>query len=190
MVGSAVPKDEPMDEPSDLALVELARCGDAHAVQRLFERHYRAVYRLAYSWCGVREDAEDVAQEVFAKLVRILNGFRGDSAFKTWLYRVVVNAARDHRRRGAARASHEAAFVEQQRLNQAGGPGGNPGGAARLQAAVDLLPVKLREAVLLVYGEDLTHREAAEVLECMEATVSWRLFQARKRLKRSLELEP
>jgi RNA polymerase sigma-70 factor (ECF subfamily) len=179
-----------MDDPSDVALVELARGGDAHAVQRLFERHYRAVYRLAYSWCGVREDAEDIAQEVFAKLARVLHGFRGESAFRTWLYRVVVNAARDHRRRSAARVSREAAFLEQQRLSRAGGPGGNPVSAAQLQAAVDLLPAKFREAVLLVYGEGLTHREAAQVLDCREVTVSWRLFQAHKRLRRSLEQEP
>jgi RNA polymerase sigma-70 factor (ECF subfamily) len=178
-----------MDKYSDIELVSRAEGGDARALQRLFERHYLTVYRLAYRWCGGREDAEDIAQEVFVKLVRKLHTFRQKSSFRTWLYRIVVNTSRDFGRKRAARKSMAAAFAEEQRLHN---PVGNPGEAltvSRLQAAMEKLPRAQKEAVMLVTGEGLSHRDAARVLGCRETTVSWRIFQARKKLKKSLEQE-
>ena len=57
-----------MEHTNDSELVQLALSGDVSAFEHLFNRHYSSVYRLAYKWCGVREDAEDIAQEVFVKL--------------------------------------------------------------------------------------------------------------------------
>src|SRR5512139_1390030 len=91
-------------EPSDLELVRLARAGDPSALERLFERHYRTAHRMAWRWCGSRQDAEDAAQEAFIKVARGLPAFREGSSFTTWLYRIVVNAAMDQHRRTAARA--------------------------------------------------------------------------------------
>jgi len=178
-----------MDEHNDIELVELAKSGHAHALQQLIERHYLTVYRLVYKWCGVQEDAEDVAQEVFVKLVRKLQTFRQKSSFKTWLYRIAVNTAKDFNRKRAAKQARETAFALEQRQQNPAFTRNDTLAADRLMAAIDNLPLKQKEAVLLVLGEGLSHKEAAQTLGCMEATVSWRIFQARKRLKTSLEQE-
>lgn len=178
-----------MDSYNDIELVDLAKGGQARALEQLFEKHYITVYRLAYKWCGVKEDAEDIAQEVFVKLVHKLHTFRQKSAFKTWLYRIVVNTAKDFSRKRAGKQALEADFVLEQHRHNPGGSGGDTVETPRLMAAIDKLPLKQKEAVLLVYGEGLSHQETSKVLGCAETTVSWRIFQAKKRLKKSLEQE-
>ena len=138
-------------EASDGELIGLAREGDRLAFDALVERHYDFVYRVAWRWCGSRADAEDVAQEVCARLGKAIRGFRGGGAFTTWLYAMTLNGARDM--------------------------------AETLWAAVRRLPDKQRDAVLLVYGEELSHADAAAVMACAEATVSWHIHEAKKRLK-------
>jgi RNA polymerase sigma-70 factor (ECF subfamily) len=180
--------------PSDLELVRLARTGDASALERLFERHYRTAYRMAWRWCGSRQDAEDAAQEAFIKVVRGLPSFREGSSFTTWLYRIVVNAAMDQHRRSAARArlAEEAA-----RHGPRDGTAGTSAAATavcdcdseRAWEAIDALPEKQRAALLLVFGEGLSHREAAAILGCPEVSVSWRIHQARRKLGKVMESE-
>jgi RNA polymerase sigma-70 factor (ECF subfamily) len=171
---------------TDEQLVARADRGDARAWEDLFDRHYEGVYRLAYRCCGVREEAEDIAQEVFVKLLRKLGSFRGRSAFRTWLYRITVNTARD------ALRSRSKALAREEPIDAEGGgpepdcPPRDVLAAVRIQGAVDRLPEGQREAFALVLGEGLSHREAAEALGCMEATVSWRIFQAVRRLRDSL----
>jgi RNA polymerase sigma-70 factor (ECF subfamily) len=178
-------------ELSDRELVRLARGGDGSALESLFDRHYRTAYRVAYRWCGTRQDAEDVAQETFIKVVRGLHTFRESSSFTTWLYRIVVNTAMDIHRRNAARA----------RLAEDAGRPGAPATTATTAAAADppdctakraweavgSLPEKQRTALLLVFGEGLSHREAAAVMGCPEVTVSWRIHQARRKLGKMME---
>jgi RNA polymerase sigma-70 factor (ECF subfamily) len=178
-----------MDDYNDIELIDLARGGNAHALEHLFERHYLTVYRLAYKWCGVKEDAEDIAQEVFVKLVRKLQTFRQQSSFKTWLYRIAVNTVRDFGRKSATKQAGEAAFVREKHRHNATFMHNDTLAAERLLAAIDKLPRKQKEAILLVFGEGMRHKEAARVSGCMETTISWRIFQARKRLKTSLEQE-
>lgn len=175
-----------MDYLSDTELAALAAGGDPLAFERLIKRHYMLVYKVSYKWCGIKEEAEDIAQEVFVKVAGKIKGFRQDSAFKTWLYRITMNTAKDFSRKNITRKDHESAFVEEQKLAQHEPAGGNPVSPARLCAAIRKLPVKLREAVILVFSEGLSHREAARALNCAETTVSWRIFQAKKKLKEYL----
>jgi len=178
-----------MGEPSDHELISLIRGGDASALEALFERHYSTVYRMAWRWCGVRQDAEDIAQEVFVKLVRRLRTFKGKSSFTTWLYRIVVNTALDYRRRSTAAAARREDYAEHRlRHNPSSASGSDPVNNEGIRAAIGRLPEKQRAAVLLVFGEGLSHREAANVLDCPEVSVSWRIHQARKKLKGYLEL--
>jgi len=179
----------PMTDVSDIELVDLAGGGDAAALEALFERHYLMVYRMAYRWSGVKEDAEDIAQETFVKLVRKLHTFRRKSSFKTWLYRIAANPARDFGRRHARRRSREEPYDDRR-------SGHNPGirpvdglTTARLRETLKGLSTGQREAVLLVFGEGLSHREASLVLGCREVTISWRIFQARKKLRKAREQE-
>src|SRR5262245_24501920 len=95
---------------SDTDLIGLARNGDRQAFGELVERHYDFIHRVAWRWCGHPADAEDVAQEVCARLGRAIGGFNGASAFRSWLYAMTINAARDARRKAAREATKREAF--------------------------------------------------------------------------------
>ena len=89
-----------MDHYDDIELVKLSVDGETEAYAHLVKRHYMTVYRVSYKWCGVRENAEDITNEVFIKLAQKLKTFKQKSSFKTWLYRIVINTAKDfHRKR-------------------------------------------------------------------------------------------
>ena len=83
----------------DADLIARAAGGDAAAFQALVERHRSMVYRVAYQFAGNHHDAEDIAQDVFIKVYRSLDRFRHDAQLTSWLYRIVMNACIDHRRR-------------------------------------------------------------------------------------------
>src|SRR6478735_2803927 len=86
---------------ADSDLITRAAGGDTAAFQALVERHRSMVYRVAYQFAGNHQDAEDIAQEVFVKVYRSLHSFRHDAQLSSWLYRIVMNACIDHKRRGA-----------------------------------------------------------------------------------------
>ena len=178
-----------MDTYSDIELVDMAKGGSARAMEHLFEKHYISVYNLAYKWCGIKEDAEDIAQDVFVKLVRKLHTFGQKASFKTWLYRIVINTAKDFGRKRSGRHAHETVVDFERGENNPVRPEKDALETTRLFAAIDQLPFKQKSAILLVFGEGLSHREAAEALDCAETTISWRIYQARKRLKKSLGQE-
>lgn len=167
---------------SETELIGRAREGDRRAFGELVERRYDFIYRVAWRWCGNRTDAEDVAQEVCARLGRAIRSFKGGGAFTTWLYAMTLNAARDMRRKTARETMKTEAFGVHALIAGAGPP--EPDNQAELLwAAVRQLPDKQREAVLLVHGEGLSHAAAADAMACAEATVSWHIHEAKKRLK-------
>lgn len=170
---------------SDADLIGLAQSGDRSAFATLVGRHYDFVFRLAWRWCGHRSDAEDIAQEVCARLGRSIRSYRGGGAFTTWLYAMTLNAARDMGRSRARELARTQAFGVQALID--GEAGAEPDDRAeRLWAAVRGLPDKQRDAVLLVHGEGLTHAAAADIMAVSEPTVSWHIHEAKKRLKRVL----
>ncbi|BFM10122.1 RNA polymerase sigma factor [Simiduia litorea] len=172
---------------TDNNLIKAAQAGDRQAFSRLVEGQYDLMFRCAMKWCGVKADAEDITQQACIKLARSLGQFRFESAFETWLYRLVINCAKDWQQvqgRHQRRRTYET--PEQPLLDQQPAANENP------EASVFLLSVLawiaqmgegFKEAVLLVLGEGLNHKEAAEVLQVKESTVSWRLHEVRKRLK-------
>ena len=99
---------------SDMELVDLAMGGDEVAFENLIEKHYSSVYNLSYRWCRLKEDAEEITQEVFVKLTRKLDTFNRESSFKTWLYRITINTAKDYSRKDSSRRSYESAFAREQ----------------------------------------------------------------------------
>jgi len=177
-----------MEHPSDIELVDRALNGDSTAFEHLVERHYTTVYRTAYRWCRVREDAEDIAQDVFVKVARKLKTFAGRSSFKTWLYRITINTAKDFGRKHANRRMHET-FVDEASAPDHANPGAEEAVAARqLVEAIDRLSPRQKAAAVLVWAEGLTHKEAARVLSCAETTVSGHLFQAREKPREMLSV--
>ncbi|MCK3779599.1 RNA polymerase sigma factor [Ensifer sesbaniae] len=172
----------------DAELVEKAVNGDRQAFGQLVERHYDFVHAVAWRWSGDVSDADDIAQEVCLRLGSAIRGFRGTSRFRTWLYTLTLNAARDHRRRQARDDRRLQAYAsEQVTIAQPQDPDEEQREA--LWAAVRELPEKQCDAVLLVYAEGLSHAAAADALGCSEATISWHVHEARKRLKTVLGKE-
>ena len=162
-------------------LIEKAACGDRQAFAALVAGRYDFIHAVAWRWCGERQDAEDVAQEVCIKLASAIRGFRGTSRFSTWLYTITLNVARDHMRKRRRENWRDADYLREQAV--AGGGHAEEAGSEVLWQAVRQLPDKQRDAVLLIYGEGLTHAAAADVLGCAETTISWHVHEARKRLK-------
>ena len=172
-------------EKRDGTLARRAAAGDRDAFAALVERHYERIYRLGARVLGDADEAADLAQDVCVALPARLASWRGESRFSTWLYRVVVNAARDALRRKDARRRGERSFAETEALVRVE----DPSSAARaceaswLRRALGELPEDLRVTVFLVLEEELRHAEAGEVLGISESTVSWRMHEVRKRLR-------
>ncbi len=171
-----------MSEDTDAALVDRAAAGEREAFAALVERHYGLIYRVAARVLGDDEAAADLAQDVCVGLAARLPSWRGESRFSTWLYRVVVNAARDRLRREGAQRRNEAAFAEVDAMTRAGAAAIDAE-ALWLRQVLGALDEDLRTTVVLVLQEGLRHAEAAEVLGVAESTVSWRMHQVRRRLR-------
>lgn len=175
-----------MEQKDTQLLLRQAAGGDAAAFARLAEEHYLLVYKVAYKWCGRRENAEDIAQDVFMKLPEKLAGFRGEASFTSWLYRITINAAKDYARTTGRHSAREVAFAEGFDAPSDEVAADEQIASRQAFAQVHALPEAVRDAVLLVYAEGMNHKQAAKILGCAETTVSWRIFQARKLLKTAL----
>jgi RNA polymerase sigma-70 factor (ECF subfamily) len=175
-----------VNEERDETLALRAATGCRAAFGCLLERHYDRVYRLAWRWCGSRTAAEDIAQDVTLKLATAVRSYRAEAAFTTWLHRIAYTTTVDYLRRDqrivATEPSEMVRLIDATSETEQTEHAGND-----LWKAVRSLPDQQRDAVLLVYGEDMSHAEAAHVMGCSEKTVSWHVHEARKRLKVLLE---
>ena len=141
------------------------------------------IHSLCYRMSGSLADAEDLAQETFLHAYQHLAGFRSEARFSSWLYRIAVNQCLNWQKRRQRREQLHKEWSEQDREPS----GAETGPARQVQEALLKLPPKQRAAVILTTYDGLNHAEAAAVLGCSETTVSWRLFAARRKLKRLLQ---
>ena len=165
------------------ALIRQAQSGDAGAFEALLGMHYDTLYKFAYKWCGNRADAEDVTQQACLKLARSIDQFNFEAAFTSWLYQVVINCAKDWRK-SQRRHVENSEDMEESRQIESTMP--SPEALMISQQMLGLLETLaegIKETILLVHAEGLTHGEAAKILGIKESTVSWRLHEARKTLK-------
>lgn len=176
-----------MSDDSDDDLAKCAGAGDRPAFAKLLNRHYDRIYRLAYRFSGNVQDGEDIAQEVCVKLARAVKSFRGESQFSTWLHRIVYTTALDHLRDHQRTTAVEPSEIVRLADTRGDNFFREPQNGEDVWKAVRNLPNQQRDALLLVYGEDMSHREAAAVMNCSEKTVSWHVHEAKKRLKILLE---
>ena len=178
--------DPPRPRPSfealpDLDLVARAAGGERAAFEALLRRHYDRIHRIAWRLTGSASDADDIAQEVSCALIEKLAGFRGEAMFTTWLFGIVVNACRDHRRRGQTLKRFRAGLSVLASLATA--PDARDLYRRSWMASeLSRLDASLRETIVLVVGEDMSHLEAAHALGVAESTVSWRMHEAKRRL--------
>jgi RNA polymerase sigma-70 factor, ECF subfamily len=174
-------------------LVSRAAGGDPTAFQALVERHRSMVYRVAYQFAGNHHDAEDIAQEVFLKVYRSLDRFRQDAQLTSWLYRIVMNACIDHRRRHVPAAA--AAFGEDAERRLLNTPEERPGPEDRayagelgevLEGEIARLPHGQRMVFIMRHHQGLKLSEIAEALGLAEGTVKRQLHAAVHRLRGAL----
>ena len=177
------------DPVVDGSLLEACRRGDREALRALFEATKDRIYSIAVWFAGDEAAAKDVTQEVFLKLFSSIGKFRGESAFGTWLYRLVVNVCLDERRR-QRRLVH---LDSEEKTLRASGVGPQERHFASrqrreaVQAALAQLSPKLRLPLVLRYLEDLTYEEIARVLGCGKGTVASRLSRGHRELARRLD---
>lgn len=171
----------------EAALVERCRRGDAAAFEEVYRTHAGRLYGLILRMTGNQADAEDLLQEVFLAAHRKLDGFRGESALGTWLYRLATNHVLDHLRSRAAKTGQLTDGFDDD------GPVlPDPGSRAiveqtiahmDLERALTQLPAGCRAAFLLHDVEGLEHREVAEALGIAEGTSKSQVHKARLRLR-------
>lgn len=162
--------------------IKRAVAGDASAFRDVLDAHYMIVYRMAYRCCGNKTDAEDITQMTCLKLAQNIGSFKGDSAFTTWLYTVVLNTSRDWLR---SQGRHERGAVEIGVVENIVTTLGTPEQTLEQKQKMDMiraLPDVEREAIWLVFGEGMSHKDAAAVMGCAEGTISYRIHEARKKL--------
>ncbi len=177
-----------MEDQEDTELVILAREGNSAAYENLVERNYMYVYKISFKWCGLKEDAEDITQDVFMKLSGKIQSFKEASAFKTWLYKVTINTARDLAKKSNRKRKREMDYSDQQKIKNDSDQE-DASISEVIHNLITRLPHKLKETALLVFSEGMNHKEAATLLNCSEKTVSWRIFQVKKKLKSQLKTD-
>jgi RNA polymerase sigma-70 factor, ECF subfamily len=181
----------------EAALIQRCAVGEELACAELVAGHERMVYTLALHLLGDRDEALDLSQEVFLRVFRTIHSFRGQSALKTWIYRIVVNQARNRqrfwrRRRRADQVSLDQHVAEHGDLRQPG-DGSSPDRAfvrkelaSKLWSALNDLPFDQRTVVVLREIDGLSYDEIAFSLGVAVGTVKSRLTRARQVLRHQL----
>lgn len=180
------------DDPSDDDLFRAFQRGDRAAFEVLAQRCEASMLGLARGLLdGDSSSACDAVQNAWIRIIRSAGAFRGESTFKTWAYRILVNECR--RMRSAMKRS--AMSVEtSQSVSSEPCEGGlrieESDELAMIRAAVDRLPAATREAVLICFHHGMTHAAAAEVLEVPLGTLKTRVRSALYELRSALSTEP
>lgn len=173
---------------TDEVLVLQSQNGNPAAFESLIRNHQHMIHSLTFRMTGSLTDAEDLAQETFIRAYEQIGAYRGTAKFSTWLYRIAVNACLNWRRRETRRIQIQASCAETMatQLAEAGNSQAETELGRRVQAVLMKLPAKQRAALVLTVYDGLNHAEAAQALGCSENTVAWRVFAARRKLKRWL----
>jgi RNA polymerase sigma-70 factor (ECF subfamily) len=184
----AVSAPPPSAAPPDAALLDRFAGGDRAALDELFRRYRGVAYRVAYRLLGREADALDAVQDGFVKALTHLDRFRGHSSFKTWLLRIVSNAALDlgRRRQRDGWNDRPAPPESADRLRPDPAPDAELERADLrrvIEAALARLPEAQRQTFVLHVDGEMSYREVADALGISIGTVMSRLFYARQKLR-------
>ena len=182
----------------DQLLVERVQAGDKRAFDVLVSKYQRRLMRLVSRLVHDPAEAEDVVQETFIKAYRALRHFRGDAAFYTWLYRIGINTAKNYLvtqgRRAVTSSDTDAeqaeSFDDGNKLRDNNTPESVLASkqiAATVNAAMEVLPIELRTAIVLREIEGLSYEEISEIMACPIGTVRSRIFRAREVIAEKLK---
>ena len=176
-------------EQDETDWIRLSREGNAEAFTELVRQYQQMIHSLAYRMTGSMHDAEDLAQESFVRAWQHLDTFQGESKFSTWLCRIAMNACLNWRKREGRRGEIHETWAKDTLTERPPSEGRSVDLNQRVQQALERLPAKQRAAIVLTVYQELSHAEAARSLNCTEATISWRVFAARNKLRRWLANE-
>ncbi|HET7292593.1 MAG TPA: sigma-70 family RNA polymerase sigma factor [Vicinamibacteria bacterium] len=175
----------------DVALIERCLRREQSAWEEIVARYRRKVFHIAYKFTGKHDEAEDLSQEIFLKVFKSLDKFNRDADFSTWLSSVARNYCIDHYR--AMRREKEVVVEDLVAMDLAPAASGNPHRALEdrdrrsfLRRGLELLPDKLKEAVILRDLQGLSYQEMADRLHLPEGTVKSRINRGREELARLL----
>ena len=179
----------------DSELISRAAGGDVTAFTALVERHRSMVYRVAYQFAGNHHDAEDIAQDVFIKVHRALDRFRQEAQLSSWLYRIIMNACIDHRRRNSPAGWAPFGEDAEQRLLNTPEESPDPEDCAYgselgrvLEAEIGRLPPGQRVVFVMRHRQGLKLTQIADALGLAEGTVKRQLHAAVHRLRQALSV--
>lgn len=182
----------PADDAADRAILVRLRDGDDLALNDLMDRWRKPILAYLYRTVGHYETAADLSQEVFVRVYRSRRRYRPKASASSYLFTIAANLARNHFR--WSKRHPEAALDEAFADLLEGAPETTDPSAhlerdedsARVRAAVQRLPEKLRTPVILFHFNELPQSEVAKILRCSEKTVETRLYRARKLMRASL----
>lgn len=165
--------------------MEIAAATQGTARERfgdLLEQHRGIVLKVAYSYCAHPDDRADLVQEIAAQLWRAFPHYDAGRSFSTWMYRIALNVAISHRRQNHRRQQHAVPFDES--LHEVAGEG-DPGASEPLRLLERFIAQQdpLNRALLLLYLEDRSHREIAEVLGISEGNVATKISRLKQRMR-------
>lgn len=189
-----MPEATAVETPTDETLLARARSGDASAREELFRRNFAVAHRVAFRLLGHQEDALDAVQEAFLKALKHLDDFDGRSGFRTWLLRIVTNAAFDSGRKRKRRCTLRLDDAETGTTAEDVSVTDDPArGLQRedlkklLYAALDRLSPPIRASFVLFAEAGLSYKEIAAAQGIAVGTVMSRLHYARQKLQGYLE---
>ena len=169
----------------------MARAGDADAFDQLVVRYQAAVYRAALAALRHTHDAEEAAQDAFIRAWSRLDRFRGDSSFKTWLLTIAWNTALSRRRSVVQWWKRRTGLDDAREVATTAAA---PDVEARdreltghVSGAIERLPAKLRDALLLAQSGEYDYAEIGAMLSVATGTVKWRVSEARKQVRARLQ---
>jgi RNA polymerase sigma-70 factor (ECF subfamily) len=171
----------------DAELAERCRVGDLGGYERLYALHGARMKNVARNLLGNPIDAEDAVQETFLKVQRSIAGFRGQSSFVTWTYRILINTCYDARRSRVRKKEVANDDGEDSPRPEPRAPGAHPSLRMALERALAGLTKHQRDVFLLYEVEGFHHAEIAEMLEITETASKNTLFQAKRNLRQVLE---
>ena len=183
-------------EYNEQKLIERASGGDPSAFNQLMAAHEKRMYAVALRMFANREDAQDCLQEAMLRVYRAIGGFKGQSSFSTWVYRITMNTCLDEMRR---KKNKQAASLDGL-LDQGWAPADESNMPEKqavkselrreIQSAIRDLPEDMRSAVVLRDIQGMAYDEIAQVLDVNVGTVKSRISRAREKLRGKLKEKP
>ena len=195
-------KEPVIGDPDPILIQRIVDHDDMDAWETLMARYASRAYQIAYGVLGHHNDCQEVTQDAFVRIYRALPNFRGDSEFSTWMYRIVVNQARNKYRWNKRRGANLHVSIDEERETKRGsltldiadhrvGPDGEAvcrEWAGEIRREMAALPEVNREALILRNVEHMSYDQIAEILGCKIGTVKSRIARGREELRKRLGL--